>query len=225
MSIHLYSYIDDLLRLQSDAAEMHNHMGVLGAVREEFVIQVLGGKIDDIKIHKGEVVATAGDMGQHDIIVRRRGTINPDLGGHVRINAADCASVIEVKSNAKATEITAFDNKAAQIKADNSDTICGMVCYKLHNRKDTILKRLGYKFDPDLDGFFPDEEIQNTEYQHIDFIYCLDREYEEKAEMEYHKSFFIKKNVGGSYDLFLDPPYAEYFLMTVNAVANPEVVA
>ncbi len=219
MSEHLYSYLDDLLRLQSDAAERHNHNGVLGAVREEFVIQVLGGRIDDIKLHKGEVVASYGDMGQHDVIVRRRGTLNTEHGGHVRIDACDCAGVIEVKSNAKAAEITSFDKKTGHIKADSPDAICGMVCYKLYNKKATILKRMGFVFDRDLEGFIPAENI-SLQYENIDFILCLDSEIEECSGSEYHKSFFIKKGFNRQYELFLDPPYMKYFLMEVNSAAN-----
>lgn len=224
MSEHLYSYLDDLLRLQSEAAERHNHNGVLGEVREEFVIQVLGGRIDDIKLHKGEVVADGNDMGQHDVIIRRRGTINPEHGGQVRISASDCAGVIEVKSNAKATEIRDFDDKSRQIKSDNANAICGMVCYKLQNKKETILKRMGFHFDRDIEGFIETEDTELT-YQHIDFILCLDEEYEEASGYEYSKSFFIRKDISGKYELFLEPPYMQYFLMQVNSTVNAEAAA
>jgi len=187
-------------------------------VREDFVIQVLERRIDNINIHNGEVVAVAGDMGQHDIIVRRTGTINPELGGQVRINATDCAGIIEVKSNAKATEITAFNEKAAAIKVDNPNAICGMVCYKLRNRKETILKRLGFDFDRDLEGFEKGNQ-ELREYHHLDFILCLDEELELSGSSSYKKAFFVKKVLSGDYELFLDPPYMEYFLLEVNAVA------
>lgn len=224
MSEHLYSYLDDLLRLQSDAAERHNHKGVLGAVREDFVIQVLNDRIDDIKIHTGEVTTEAGDQGQNDVIIRHRGRLNPELGGQVRIAALDCAGIIEIKSNAKATEITDFDQKAAAIKIDNPDAICGMVCYKIRNRKQTILKRLGFDFDQDIDGFLKSENEEH-EYNHLDFILCLDEAEEETGDKEYKKAFFIKKGSDGEYELFIDPPYMQYFLLEVNAAANPEVAA
>jgi len=224
MSEQLWAYLDDLLRLQSDAADRHNHNGVLGEVREEFVIQVLDHRIDDINLHKGEVVAAAGDMGQHDVIIRRRGTLNPEHGGQVRIEAADCAAVIEVKSNAKATEIRDFDAKAENIKVDNPEVICGIVCYKIRNRKDTILKRMGHEFDADLEGFFQIEEPVLT-YSNLDFILCLDEDVEEKSGKEYSKSFFIKKDIGGGYELFLSPPYMKYFLREVNTATNREVAA
>lgn len=224
MSKPLFSYLDDLLRLQSAAADRHNHNGVLGAVREDFVVQVLAGRIDDIKIHSGEVVATAGDMGQQDVIIRRRGTINPELGGQVRIEAVDCSAIIEIKSNAKGTEITDFDKKSASIKADCPNTICGMVCYKLAVRKETILNRLGFPFDRDIDGFVKSAPMIPI-YKNLDFILCLDAENEESGGNVYTKAFFIKKSLNGKYELFIEPPYMKYFLLEVNAAANPQVTA
>jgi len=220
----LFSYLDDLLRLQSVAAKRHNHKGVLGAVRENFVIQVLSDSVDDIKLHTGEVTCALGDLGQNDIIIRQRGTLNTSFGGQIRLPAKDCASVIEVKSNAKGVEITNFNQKSASIKADNPSAICGMVCYKLNCKKETILKRMGHTFDRYMEGFELNENIE-LEYEHLDFILCLDEEIEENGKSQYSKSFFIKKGGDGRYGLFIDPPYMEYFLMTVNAVVNPEVAA
>lgn len=220
MSEHFLFYLDALLRLQSQAVEEYNHKGVLGSVREEFVIQVLQDRIDDIKLHKGEVVlSNGGEAGQQDIIIRRTGSLNPVLGGQVRINACDCAGVIEIKSNAKATEITSFDKKAALIKADNPNAICGMVCYKLANKKETILKRMGFAFDPDLEAFQVNEGAE-LEYNDIDFILCLDEDPEVTLSSEYTKCFFVQRGTNGRYSLFLNPPYVKHFLMAVNAIVN-----
>lgn len=222
MSEYLYAYLDDLLGLQSGAADRHNHNGVLGAVREKFVAQVLTERVPNIKerIHTGELTCNAGDLGQNDILIRRPNTLNTELGGQIRIPATECASIIEIKSNAKATEVTKFDQKSSSIKTDNPDAICGIVCYKLNCRKETILKRMGYYFDDDQEVFLPNLS-GNKQYDSLDFIFCLDEEYEETNTNSYKKSFFIKKGLSGDYELFLDPPYMEYFLMAVNAVANP----
>ena len=217
MSEYLYSYLDDLLRLQSEAADRHNHMGVLGAVRENFVVQILSERVDEIKIHTGEVTCKAGDLGQHDIIIRQIGTVNTELGGQIRLSATDCAGIIEIKSNAKGSEITAFDKKSALVKSDNPEAVCGMVCYKLNCRKDTILKRFGFFYDEDIEGFVIGNPTSPT-YNNLDFILCLDEELETKGDNEYGKSFFLKKGQG--YELFIQPPYMKYFLMEVNSLAR-----
>src|SRR3989338_9731253 len=162
MNDHLFAYLDDLLRLQADAAHRHNHKGVLGTVCESFVIQVLSERIDDIKIHTGEVVCEFGELGQHDIIIRQRGTLNLDLGGQTRLSASDCAGVIEIKSNATGSDITKFDEKSGLIKLENPKAICGIVCYKLNCKKDTVLKRAGFTYDQDIEGFIKSTSIESS---------------------------------------------------------------
>lgn len=213
MSIELFSYLDDLLLLQSGAADRHNHNGVLGAVREEFLKQILKERVTNIQIHTGEVTADVGDLGQQDIIVRRPGTLNTELGGHVRLPARDCSAVIEVKSNAKGTEITSFDKRATLIKNDSLSTLCGIVCYKLACRKETILRREGFIFDKDFEGFIKNNNIQ-AEYLGLDFILSLDDDEESKGDNLYSKAFFLKREA--DYDLFLQPPFTQYFLMEIN---------
>lgn len=217
MSLEFYSYLDDLLSLQSTAADRHNHKGGLGAVRENFLRQILDERIDNINIHTGEITSATRDLGQHDIVIRRSGTVNTELGGNVRLPATDCSAVIEIKSNAKGAEITKFDEKAKLIKEDNSQTICGMVCYKIRCKKDTVLKRFGFVFDPDIEGFIKSEiSPAANEYSGLDFILCLDDEEENTKGHSYTKAFFINKST--EYELFLKPPFTKYFLMELNRV-------
>ncbi|MFD1122687.1 DUF6602 domain-containing protein [Methylophilus flavus] len=213
MSAELFFYLDDLLMLQSNAADRHNHRGVLGAVRENFLTQMLKERIDNIKVCTGEITSTLGDLGQNDVMVRRPGSLNTELGGHVRLPAADCSAVIEVKSNAKGSEITAFDAKAKNIKIDNPSAICGMVCYKLSCKKETLLKRFGFVFDEEIDAFVKDESII-PQYDGLDFILCLD----EGIENDQTKAFFIKRDE--QYNLFVRPPFTKYFLMEINSLIS-----
>ena len=54
---YLFEYIDELLRLQSEAVDRYNHKGVLGDAREEFVHSEIKLRIDDLasRLHKGEI--------------------------------------------------------------------------------------------------------------------------------------------------------------------------
>ena len=178
---------------------------------------MLEERIDNINVHTGEVASAAADFGQHDIVIRRSGTLNTELGGNIRLAATDCSAVIEVKSNAKGAEITAFDKKSSLIKEENSAAVCGMVCYKLRCKKETILKRLGFVFDKDIQGFIKSEKLL-TDYDGLDFILCLD-DGEELINgiYSYSKAFFIKRGLD-NYELFLKPPFTKYFLMEINKV-------
>lgn len=210
---HLYNYIDDLLRLQSGAVERHNHKGVLGSIREEFVHSEIAERIDEIRgrLHKGEVYSDQEELGQHDIILRRKGVDNPTIGGHVRINVKDCAAVIEVKTNAKLTEITAFDRLSEKLKKFNPGIICGMFCYKINGKTRTVLERAGLLFDKEYQAFLRDE--RKVQYHCMDFLLCLD-DYEESCGVDhegeiitYSKGFFLKREK--EYVLHHSPPYSK----------------
>lgn len=221
-----YQYLDELLSLQSRAADRHDHSGVLGTVREEFIKTILRERIDGIEkyIHTGEVLVGGRILGQQDIIIRKKGTINTQIGEHVRLDASQCDAVIEIKSNAKLTEISAFDEKAEKIKSENEKAICGMVLYKVNGRKETVLKRSGFFFDKDIQSFFSDVK---TQYKSIDFILSLDGETEECGRdyhgnpIKYDKTFFLRAS-GHGYNLFLLPPFTKYFLYEINAIHHAQ---
>ena len=66
----LFEYLDELLRVQSKAAEMFEHSGVLGTVRENFLVQQIKERIDNPLIHTGQVVSNGQNVGQADLIIR-----------------------------------------------------------------------------------------------------------------------------------------------------------
>jgi len=197
---YLFEYIDDLLRLQSRAVDRYNHKGVLGDAREEFVHSEIKLRIDDLatRLHKGEIFCKDKEYGQHDIILRKKDTLNLSVGGQVRINTHDCAAVIEVKTNAKLTEIRDFEEKSKQLKKSVPNLICGMFCYKIKGKTSTVLDRAGFKFDREYQVFEPN--LDKKVYENIDFILCLDDQIEvngfddhDKANITYSKGFFLKK--------------------------------
>lgn len=219
----LFEYLDELLRVQSKAAEMFEHKGVLGTVRENFLAQQIKERIDNPLIHTGQIVSNGRNVGQSDLLIRRRGTINPEVGGQVRLPASDCTAVVEVKSNAKGTDFTRFDQKAALIKEENENVLCGIFTYRLECRKSTILKRFGIGYDMEYLEFEPDDRHELV-YPNIDFVMCIDDSLElvfrDNEEFTYNKFFFItKNNTPGleAYQLALKPPFSNYFLSKIGS--------
>lgn len=214
----LYSYLDALLRLQSDAAEMFEHTGVLGTVRENFLVQQINERVDSVLIHTGQVISCENNAGQVDIIIRKKNTLNPAIGGQVRLVASDCAAVIEVKSNATGTDLRDFNEKSRIIKDENPNVVCGFFCYKLECKKETILKRIGYRFDKEYLGFEFNSKLVNA-YPFVDFIMCIDdeEEYVGGTSDFYNKYFFAHKNSEDitRFDLILKPPFSFYFLTKI----------
>ncbi|MCG9770132.1 hypothetical protein L1D59_16150 [Pseudoalteromonas piscicida] len=212
---YLYEYIDELLRLQSTAVEKFKHKGVLGDAREEFLRDQVKGRLDRVgdRLHKGEVFYQNIEYGQHDIILRREDTVNPNIGNQVRICSTECAAIIEVKTNAKLTEIRDFERKSNELKRHNANLVCGIFCYKIAGKTSTVLARCGYKFDKTYQTFESDNS--KKEYSSIDFIICLDEEEEvngtdhNREPITYNKGFFLKRS-SISYDLFKGAPYSEW---------------
>ncbi|SBS37867.1 hypothetical protein MSP8887_03069 [Marinomonas spartinae] len=208
----LYSYIDDLLRLQSDAVEKYNHKGVLGAIREEFIHSEIAQRVDEIKgrLHKGEIYSGTTNLGQHDIILRKKGVDNPTVGGHVRIDLKNVAAVVEVKSNAKLVEITKFDELSAKLKSISPSIVCGMFCYKINGKVKTVMERSGLMFDKEVQAFIPDEA--RLKYKSMDFLLSLENKDEFCGAdrwgnpIRYAKSFFLKKEI--NYNLYHTPPFS-----------------
>ncbi|EGR1128609.1 DUF6602 domain-containing protein [Vibrio cholerae] len=211
---YLYEYIDELLRLQSRAVEKFKHTGVLGDAREEFLRYQINERLDHVdgRLHKGEVFYQNIEHGQHDIILRRKGTVNPCIGNQVRICSTECVAIIEVKTNAKLTEIRDFERKSKQLKIHNENLLCGMFCYKINGQTSTVLARSGYIFDREYQMFEPDDS--KKEYSSIDFIICLDDEEEvnglshSKEPIVYSKGFCLVRD-SSSYKLFKAPPYSK----------------
>jgi hypothetical protein len=219
----LYEYLDELLRVQSKAADMFEHSGVLGTVRENFLTQQIKERIDNPLIHTGQVVSNGHNVGQADLIIRKRGTINPELGGQVRIPSVDCEVVIEVKSNARGTDFRDFNIKAQKMKEENPNLKCGFFGYKLDCRKSTILRRFGVSYDLEYLDFEHDQNLV-LQYPNIDFVVCIDDNIEEVIRRgkiyDYNKFFFLSKNLEGlnKYDLILSPPFSEYFLSQIKVL-------
>lgn len=221
-----YEYLDELLRVQSKAAEMFEHKGVLGKVREIFLSDQIRKRIDNPLIHTGQIVANGKNVGQADIIIRKKGTINHEIGGQVRITANDTAAVIEVKSNARGTDFRDFNAKAQKIKAENPKTLCGFFTYMLGCKKSTILKRFGVRYDKEYLDFEYDDKLKLV-YTFLDFVICIDDSKEEVFKdgvvYYYNKFFFLNRDMTGSdkFDLFLTPPFSGYLISQINRVNNP----
>lgn len=131
-----FHYTEKLLNAQSNVAEVIQHMGIRGKVREFFVKEIIEKHFNNkVTISRGIVnLDNEEDEGQIDLILTSDYAIvaaftPEDIG----VNAEDCKMVIEVKTNATSADIDAFNKRAKTIKQNclESKPICGMFCYKI----------------------------------------------------------------------------------------------
>lgn len=208
---YLFNYLDELLVVQSRAADRHIHKGVMGSVREEFIKTIISERLDWLKgrVQTGEVFSGSKRYGQQDILIRKEGALNTVMGGQSLLDVKDTAAIIEIKTNAKLTEITKFDKAAKELKKANPNLVTGFLCYKLNGTKKTVLKRAGYSYDKELKIYEPNSE---PEYEAIDFIISLDQEFDHGEE----KSFYLQRDQSSKFYSFTPSgPFSEYLLLEV----------
>ncbi|SRR5579862_2395457 len=219
-----FHYTEKLLNAQSDVAEVIQHMGIRGKVREYFIKEIIE------KHFKGRITVDRGvvnldnqeDEGQIDLILLHNDALiatftDEDMGA----NAEDCKMIIEVKTNATSADIEAFNKRARTIKQNCNERtpLCGMFCYKIDILKTTLLDRFAYYYDEDGQMYLQDGNT-NFEYPYIDFFVCIDQ-----TEFNDHtgtSEFFLRKNTAedsdGSYDLSEELPALRDFLRLIKGL-------
>jgi len=221
-----FQYTEKLLNAQSTVAEVIQHLGIRGKVREYFLKDIIEKHFGNrIKIDRGIINLDNREFeGQTDLILTKKyalvAAFTPeDIG----INADDCKMIIEVKSNATGNDIKAFNNRAKTIKQNCTDSIplCGMFCYKISILKTTLLERFGYYFDEEAQMYLIDGNV-SLDYPFIDFFVCIDQ-----TEFNDHtgtSEFFLRKNTAvdsdGSYDLSENLPSLHDFLNMIQGLLD-----
>lgn len=189
-------YIEKLLLLQFDASEIIKHNLTKGEVREDFLKEEVNKQFAHICYHKGFIVDNEKEYqsGQLDIIITGNDARIRKYGDQSMVDIRDARIVLEVKSCATTADLRKLDQVAREIKS-HSDTPhsikIGMFCYSYAIQEPNMLKKFGFKYDKELDGYFDDISIEN-DFNSIDFILALDGN---KTEVEDSKDFFLIKDV------------------------------
>ena len=208
-------YVEELLLAQYRVSEMVEHLLTRGEIREAFIRHQIEQRYENIRCYTGVIAEDVKNRqsGQLDLIIAKRTAEKRSLGNHVIIAAEDALFVVEVKSNATGTDFKKLNEKAAQYKefAGGVGISTGMFCYYYDLTMKNILKRLGYTFDAELDGFELRPEII-PEYKHIDFIVALD-DNEDNLTGQNQAFFAIKDDTQESavFRLFQNRPVSKYF--------------
>lgn len=189
-------YIEKLLLVQFDASEIIKHNLTKGEVREDFLKEEVNKQFAHICYHKGFIVDNEKEYqsGQLDIIITGNDARIRKYGDHSMVDIRDARIVLEVKSCATTADLRKLNQVAREIKS-HSDTPqsvrIGMFCYSYAIQEPNMLKKFGFKYDKELDGYFDDISIEN-DFDNIDFILALNGN---KADGEESKDFFLIKDI------------------------------
>lgn len=192
-------YDEKMLRLQYETSECFAHQLTKGEVREDFIKEYIKKKIRNIEILKGSIFKDNNVSSQLDMIICNDDVIYNKLGEHHLIESKYCKQVIEVKSTLNNEYLKQFIKVAKNIKKMNADIKAGMFAYLMGENPKNLLKHFGYEYDIDLDMFYYNSEKIKNEYKYIDYVICIDENFE-----------FVLINENGKFNLYVDIPIIKY---------------
>lgn len=206
-------YIEKLLLAQYEVSEMIDHRLTRGEIREDFIKHQVQLQYNSINCCKG-VIADANDQnqsGQIDFIVPKHNARNRKMGDYSIFGIDDVLFIIEVKSNATGNDFKELNEKSGNYKtmAGTDAPMVGMFCYYYDLQMKNLLKRFGYKYDDEIQGYLQEEDYELT-YPNIDFVVALDYN-EEFGHSRYFFTIKDESNPAGAYALYLDSPVSKYF--------------
>ncbi len=188
-------YIENLLLVQYDASEIINHNLTKEEVRENFLKEEINKQFNHICYHKGFIVNNEKEYqsGQLDIIITNNDSRIRKYGDQSMVDIHDVRVVLEIKSCATTSDLKKLNQVSKEIKlySDSQPVRIGMFCYSYSIKEYNMLKKFGFRYDQEIEGYIDDKNIKN-EFDYIDFILALDCRQEDK---ETSKSFFLIKDI------------------------------
>lgn len=205
-------YIQELLSLQFKASKNISHNLTKGELREKFVKQVVMSQYPNLSLKSGILIDGEWQSTQGDFIWLKE---NARVGNFNFYELRDCNMFMEIKSNATHKEIVHLNNIANEIHtrakaiAEDSRIIVGMFCYTTSATYKTVLKKFGFKYDKELDGFNLYDSIKDV-FKNIDFIISLNI-----SEDGVSTPYMVIRDIYGSCVLYNNNPiignYLNYF--------------
>ena len=91
---------------------------------------------------------------------------------------SDCKLFMEIKSDAKHSEMVALNTIAGEIHRrsheidENARVIVGMFCYSTEASEKTVLKKFGFRYDNDFQGYCAYDASKDI-FKEINFLFSL----------------------------------------------------
>lgn len=199
-------YRQKLLILQFQASDGISHNTTKGNMREEFIKKMLEELYTEIKLGKGLLSKDDWESSQIDLFKIQPYAHIETIGGQDFADIDKCQLIVEIKSNANSSHIKDFNIVAQEVKTRNNNITCGMFCYNVSLKMETLIQRFGLRYEKPPFDFYVQEELdkRSPQYPNIDFIFALEAKNEGNA-------YLIMRNIDGSYGLFKDNPVIRYF--------------
>lgn len=203
------SYLQKLLALQFEASKNISHKPTKGGVREKFVKQVVKSEFPKLTLVSGTITHDEWESSQCDFIWLKDRARVGDLPIY---ELSDCNLFMEIKSNAKHAEMVALNTVADEIhsraRAINPDArvLVGMFCYSTDASEKTVLKKFGFQYDKDFQGYCAYNTGKDI-FKKIDFLFSLNI-----AEDGTTSPYIVIRDIFGNCSLYnANPVIANFF--------------
>ena len=169
------SYLQKLLALQFEASSNISHKPTKGGVREKFIKQVVKSEIPDVTLVSGTLTHDEWESSQCDFIwLKDRARV-----GELPVyELSDCKMFMEIKSDAKHAEMVDLNGTAEEIHRrsreidENARVLVGMFCYSTNANEKTVLKKFGFQYDNDFQGYCAYDSTKDI-FKEINFLFSL----------------------------------------------------
>lgn len=201
------TYLQKLLELQYRVSEPITHKPTKGDLRENFIHRMVLEQFPNLILKKGILCSQEWQSTQADFLWLKDNARIGNLGVY---DLNDCKLFMEIKSCATAAELQAIENTAEALKArclDERSMHIGMLCYSTTAKEQTILKKLGFWYDKEIQAY-SSYQPNLDKMKHVDFLYSLNIQKDDNPTTPY----FVIRDYWGSCTLYKDNPVIQYFL-------------
>ena len=201
--------MQNLLALQFKASSGISHNLTKGELREKFVKQIVKGEFPNIMLFSG--ILTHGDWqsSQGDFIWLKDKSRVGDLPIY---ELSDCKLFMEIKSKAQHFELVDLNTVAGEIHQrsceidENARVVVGMFCYSTDANERTVLKKFGFQYDKDFQGYCAYDASKDI-FKEIDFLFSLNI-----AEDGTPSPYIVVRDIFGNCSLYnANPVIANFF--------------
>lgn len=201
-------YIQELLSLQFKASNGITHNPTKGTLREKFIKQEVLNQYPALLLKSGILVDEGWQSSQVDFIWLKE---NARVGNFNVYELSDCKMFMEIKSCAKHSEFMDLNTVSEEIhmraieKNPEHHILTGMFCYSTEASEKTVLRKFGFKYDKELQGYLNyDAEIDIL--KEIDFLVSLNI-----SEDNETSPYIVKRDFYGNCVLYNNNPIINNF--------------
>lgn len=198
-------YLQEMLKMQFQVSDIINHKPTKGQLREKFIHRMVIEEFPWLRLESGILYCGDWQSTQADFLWL---TNTARIGNCKMYNLNECKMFMEIKSCAKAPEFRAINKTAEQLKKRHSTKFpirVGMFCYSTNATEQTVLKKFGFSYDRELEGYRT-YQSHLDQMKNVDFMFSLNM-----GDDDSLSPYFVIRDYMGECTLYKNNPVIQLF--------------